>query len=728
MNHILALLQKEGTPRKLGMLQEELGIGGELRPAFDEAVERLCEQGQVIVGAGGTVRLPSLSGEITGVFKAHARGYGFVSPELLAEHGDVFISGRDAGTAMTGDRVVAQIKQRGAAKGDYRLTGKVVRVLDRAHRRVVGVLRRRQDRWVVKADGSEFLEPIELDRVDAREVRDGDKVTVEIRKYPTMRQAARGVIEEVLGSPGRHDAEVSAIIRRYRLSEQFEESALVEAWNAKASFDPHDVHGREDLTQAEVLTIDPPDAQDFDDAVSLAKNSDGSCVLGVHIADVSRFVPANSALDRAALRRGNSVYLPGRTLPMLPEMLSNEICSLQPGQVRYTKSVFLTYNKDGAVRSNRFANTMIRSKARLSYEQAQAALDGRPGDLSERTVELLRGMESLARRIERRRRRAGMLQLPMPETKVLLDARGRVAGVQPEDQNYTHTIIEMFMLEANVAVARLLDRYCIPFMRRVHPSPNASAFRGLSQTLRALGVTLSRQPSRSDLQALLGRVRDRHLALPVNMLVLRSLQRAAYSPMNVGHYALASSKYCHFTSPIRRYADLLVHRALDAYLAGRADRARRAYSLPELVEIGEHLTETEQLAEDAENEVKTILALHLLAGRVGARVEGVVVNVTAYGAFVLLPEYGVEGMIQPETLGPDQWQFDDRHQCLVGRHTGRVLHLGRNLRVRIIAVHPAARRLDLAPLGMLPLRTSRRSGRRRGRRSRRRRSGRSQRR
>jgi ribonuclease R len=709
-NHILHLLQKDSTPRKLVHLEQELGVRGELKMAFRDAIDSLCAEGRLIVGPGNVVSLPSLSGEVTGIFRANARGYGFLTPEQSADEGDgtpnakyrvwepeVFIPAKSTGSAMTGDRVVAKITRRGAKDDEDRLTGEIVRVLDRAHTSVVGTLRQEQTGWLVQPDGGDFTRPIEIEGIDTRKVRHGDKVAVEIRLYPTRSQPARGVIAEVLGRPGRFETETTAVIQRHHLCDAFDSSSLVEASNAKMAFDPRYTRDREDLTDELIVTIDPPDAKDFDDAVSLAQDEQGRWVLGVHIADVSYFVPEGSALDRAARRRGNSVYLPSRTLPMLPEMLSNGICSLQPGESRYTKSVFLTYNKDGQVQSTDFADTMIKSSARLTYQEVDRVLKGDPCGLSDDVVALLHDMETLARRIEDRRRRNGMLQLKMAESELVRDESGQVIGVQPEDTSYPHTIIEMFMVEANVAVATLLDRYCIPFLRRIHPEPDASALRQLSQTLRLLGVTLSRQPQRSDLQALLEQVQGTRIALPVNILVLRSLEIATYAPVSIGHYALAASKYCHFTSPIRRYADLLVHRALQAYLTGNLERARRQYAFPDLEEIGRHITETEQAAEEAEQELKTILVLHLLQKRIGQELDGIVVSLTAFGASVHLPPYGVEGLIPREALGPDHWQFDEQSQCLVGRYSGAILRLAQTMRVRVIDVHPAAGQLDLAP-------------------------------
>jgi ribonuclease R len=718
-HHILHLLQKDDTPRKVVHLEQELGVCGPLRRAFQDALDALCAQGRVIIGPGGLVTLPSLSSEITGVFRANPRGYGFITPEQFDETGDVFIPAKSTGNAMTGDRVVAKIVRTDAEKGDGRRTGRIVKILERAHKTVVGTLRQEANGWLVQPDGGDFLRPIELEAVDGRRVRHGDKVAVEIRAYPSRSQPARGVIAEVLGRPGRFETEISAVIQRHGLCEAFDASSLVEASNAKSAFDPRERHSREDLTEELVVTIDPPDAKDFDDAISLARDEQGGWVLGVHVADVSHFVPAGSALDRAARQRGNSVYLPGRTLPMLPEMLSNGICSLQPGQPRYTKSVFLSYNKDGQLQATDFANTIIESEARLTYPQVDRVLQGETRGLSDEVVALLHDMETLARLIETRRRQAGMLQLKMPVSELITDESGQVIGVQPEDTSYPHTIIEVFMVEANVAVAALLDRCCIPFLRRIHPEPDHHTLRQLAQTLRLLGVTLSRQPHRTDLQALLDHVRDSRLALPVNLLVLRSLERATYGPASVGHYALAASKYCHFTSPIRRYADLTVHRALQGWLTGNTDRIRRQYSFPELSEIGDHLTETEQAAEEAEQELRTILILHLLRNRVGAELEGVIVSLTPFGASVHLPEYGVEGLIPREALGPDLWQFDEQSQCLLGRHSGALLRLAQTLRVRIVGVQAAAGQLDLAPAVELvprlspPNHNSRAPGRRR---------------
>jgi len=714
-NHILHLLQKDGSARRLPLLERELGIGHELKATFAEAIAALCAEGVVIVNHQEQISLSSLSDEVTGIFKAHARGYGFVAPEQCHMDDDLFVPAKATAGAMTGDRVLVQVKQGRVQGGEARLTGRIIQILERAHTSVVGMLRQEQDDWLVQPDGGDFFRPIHVQGIDTRKARHGDKVAVQIRSYPRGTHPAQGVVTAVLGRSGRHGTEIHAIMRRHGLREDFTPSALVEACNAQAAFNPRAEAGRVDITNDLVITIDPLDAQDFDDAISLTRDEQGFWVLGVHIADVSHFVAQDSALDREAQERGNSVYLPGKTIPMLPEMLSNGICSLQPSQTRYTKSVYLTYNRDGTLMATRFANTMIRSRARLTYEQATQVFKGQTLGLPEEVPALLRDMEDLARTLENRRRRAGMLQLDMPTSEVVFDESGKIVQVQFKDTSYAHTVIEMFMVEANVAVACLLDRYCVPFMRRIHPEPNAKALRRLAQTLRSIGVTLCRRPHRSDLQRLLQGIQDTRQALPVNLLVLRSLEKAQYSGMNVGHYALAAATYCHFTSPIRRYADLMVHRALQDYLTGRLNRARLAMSIADINDIGAHISETEQGAEEAEQELKTILILHLLQNRIGAELDGIVVNLTGFGVQVRLPDYGVEGLIRSEDLGADSWQFHEESQCLIGRHTGAVLRLAQTLRVRIVEVHATAGQLDLAPVVNLMRKLPRQSKSQKGR-------------
>jgi ribonuclease R len=379
---------------------------------------------------------------------------------------------------------------------------------------------------------------------------------------------------------------------------------------------------------------------------------------------------------------------------MLPEILSNGICSLQPGQKRFVKSAYITYSENGTVLQRRFANSVISSTQRLTYLQADKALKGHKKEVEPQVLELLKDMENLSRTIERRRNETGMLHLNLPEVELVLDAAGRVIDARVAESGYPHTIIEMFMVEANEAVASLLDRLNIPFLRRIHPDPDAMAMKELAIVIRSVGCSLPRLPDRWDIQALLAFVAGRDSELAVNLTVLRSLEKARYSPQNIGHYALASRHYCHFTSPIRRYADLLVHRLLDSYLRnGKVEEDRQL----DLVEAGKHISFTEERAEDAEEELKTVLILQMLSKKIGDVLDCVITGLTNFGIFVRCKKFGIEGLIVTADLGPDEWKYNQKHHCITGQRSGVVLTLGRAVKAKIISVNVAARQLNLSP-------------------------------
>ena len=686
------------TPLKLAPLAKALGVSSEDYPQFKLAFEELRRAGRVVIGARNLVSLPPLSGRIIGTFRANPKGFGFITPLEPNSHGDLFIPPSATAEAMTGDIVAAKVVKKGRRAGQMRYSGKVVEILERAQNKFVGTLMKQAEGWVVQPEGRGFIEPISVDDVTAKNARAKDKVVVEILSYPTEKYLARGVIIEVLGRAGRYESEIKSIIRQYHLPSEFDADCIEQSRKAAAEFNPERIGTRDDITEKVIITIDPPDAKDFDDAISLEKNSEGNWVLGVHIADVGNFVPPDSPLDAQAKVRGNSVYLPGKTIAMLPEILSNGICSLQPGQRRFCKSVYLTYDQQGNVLARSFANSIIDSAQRLTYEQADKALRGRTKGIKPEVVKLLKDMETLSRAIEKRREKGGMIHLDLPETELVMDKTGRVVDAHPADDSYPHTIIEMFMVEANEAVACLLDRLNVSFMRRIHPEPDGLSMKNLSKLVRAFGYSLGRTVDRRAIQKLLAAVKGADCSLAVNLMVLRSLEKAEYSPLNIGHFALASNCYCHFTSPIRRYADLLVHRVLECYLQKRLDSVEQKL---DLTEIGKHISFTEERAEDAEEELKTVLILQMLSKKIGDELDCVVTGLTSFGVFVQSRKYGIEGLIAMGDLGPDIWKYNQRNQCIVGQHSGCSIHLGRAMKVRIISVNVAARQLNVAPVESL---------------------------
>ncbi|MCK6455595.1 MAG: ribonuclease R [Phycisphaerae bacterium] len=721
---ILRFLARPGyRPVKLRPLARQMGIAEEEYGEFRESVDALRRVGRVVFGGGNALVLPEAGRTLIGVYRANPRGFGFVVPEDPASHADLFIPPGAALDAVTGDTVECTIERRTGREGKM-LSGRIRRIITRGHNRFVGALVHDAGRWFVRPDGNRLHVPILVADVGAKHARDGDQVVVEIIQYPGEGRPARGVIVERLGAAGERGVDVRGIIRQFQLRDEIPPAALEEARRVVDRFDLRkELARREDLRDEPIITIDPDDARDFDDAISIRRfdapdaqgvlhrrPADGRgphavWELGVHIADVSAFVRPDGALDEEARERGNSVYFPRYVIPMLPEILSNGLCSLQEGEPRLCKSAFIRYDAHGRVVSTRFANTVIRSMKRLTYRQAQAVLDGRRGGWAPEVLRLLDDMNALARTIQKRRVADGMISLDLPEIELVFDDHDRVIDAHPADDSFTHTIIEMFMVEANEAVARLLAGARIPFLRRIHPEPDAESGETLSRFLRVAGHELPRKLERRDVQRLLARLKGRPESYAVNLAVLKSMEQAVYSPEHDGHYALASDCYTHFTSPIRRYTDLTIHRLLDHYLAGersddrahrRGGRRRRAdVDGEDLVSLGRHLSFTERRAADAERELKNVKILQLLSQHVGESFSGVVTGVANFGVFVQHPKYLLDGLVGLDALPDDYWNVDSRAGCVVGERTRQRIAIGDVVEVEIADVDIGARQLNL---------------------------------
>lgn len=691
------MARRDQLPIKSAVLAGLLNVRERDYPSFEAAVVELGKEGKIDVGRGSQLNLPDMRSTVVGTFRANPKGFGFVIPTDLNAHGDLFISPSDTGNAMSGDTVAARPMRKGFRSGEMRFNGVIVEIIKRGNTKLVGNLGKVGSQWVVQPDGKAFIHPIAVDDITAKGAKIDDKVCVEIIRYPSDTSTARGVITEVLGKAGVYATEIKAIMIQFSLPQDFSEECLQQARDAAGKFDSIDISTRDDITNEVLVTIDPPDAKDFDDAISLRKNPDGNWVLGVHIADVSTFVKMDSPLDIEAQSRGNSVYLPGKVVPMLPEILSNGICSLQPDQKRFAKSAYITYDKRGKVIDRNFANSLICSRARLTYTQADDIIKGHAEGVAGEVVALLKDMDDLARAIEKRRTKNGMLHLDLPDTELVMDENGKVIDANPAENSYPHTIIEMFMVEANEAVASLMDRFNVPFIRRIHPDPDSSKMKELGGFVKICGIKLPKQLDRAAIQDLLESVKGTGKAYAINLHILRSLQKAEYAPLHIGHFALASIHYAHFTSPIRRYADLLLHRLLDCYLEHKLNMIGLEEVLPEvtLAEIGSHISFTELNAASAERELKNVLILELFSEKIGDEINCVVSGVTGFGVFVQCMKYGAEGMIELRDLGLDEWKFDKRKQAVVGLHSGKSVHLGDEMKVRILAVNVPARQLNL---------------------------------
>ncbi|HWE04221.1 MAG TPA: ribonuclease R [Tepidisphaeraceae bacterium] len=721
---ILSHLQSEEyRPKRPRLLAKELDLGGEEHyPTFRDALRQLMHEGRVVLGAAGTLMLPGAGArdEFVGAYRHNKRGFGFVVPSDPGSHEDLFVPEGQNGGAITGDVVRAKIVNRSQKGGKTLYNGRIVDILQRTQKRFCGTLIKKGVEWMVLPDGNTFTEPIMTPDAAARHIKPGTKVVVELTSFPVNFEPAVGVITEALGEAGEKDVDLRAVIVQHNLPEQFPEEVLDQARQSIDQFNPEEERNRRvDLTEEVICTIDPDDAKDYDDAISLRQLPSGLWELGVHIADVSYFVPAGTKLDEEAYERANSCYFPGFVIPMLPEILSNGVCSLQEGVPRLCKSAFITYDDNAMPVSSRFENTIIKSRRRLRYKEAQAILDNEttiphpdgPKNVAEyppEVVEHLHQMNALAKRLQKRRHHQGQIVLGLPEVDLVLDENGKVIDAVKEDESFTHTLIEMFMVEANEAVARLLDSLDVPFIRRTHPEPEMLDSEKLRSFVHVSGFKLPKQLDRKAIQTLLAAVKGKPESFAINLAVLKSLTRAEYSPQPLGHYALASEHYCHFTSPIRRYADLTVHRLLDAYFAaresgpnpgGRKKTKIDPESIPsfdKLVEIGRHLSFNERRADDAERELRQVKLLELLKNQIGEEFTGVVTSIANFGIFVQIEKYLVDGLIRYENLMDDWWEVDVKTGVVRGQRTGTKIGIGDQVMVYIVRVDVARRELDLA--------------------------------
>ena len=662
---------------------------GRSRPPRDDRPGHSSGGSGVASGGGSDQRRQG----VVGVFRRAAGGYGFVRPSEAAagdRSGDIHIAAASALDAATGDTVRVRLV-RGRDVRRPGPAGEIVEVVERRTTRFVGGYFEATGGGWVRIDGTNFARPVSVGDPGAKGVRENDKVVVEMVRFPTHLRDGEGVIVEVLGAAGEAGVDTLTVIHEFGLPGPFPEGALAEARRQADRFREEVPAGRRDLTDRVIVTIDPVDARDFDDAISLERIDRGHWLLGVHIADVSHFVEEGSPLDQEARARGTSIYLPDRVIPMLPEIVSNNLASLQPDRVRYARTCWIEFSPDGVPVHAEEERSAIRSRRRFTYEEVDIFLadpDTAAVAMTGEVRELLGRMRDLARMLRSRRMARGSLELAMPEVKIDLDRDGRVSGAHVVENTESHQIIEEFMLAANEAVAGMLAAAGAGFLRRIHPAPDLRKLRQLTEFVSELGFEVDTLESRFELQRLLDMARGRPEEHAVHYAVLRSLSRAVYGPQEDGHYALASDCYCHYTSPIRRYPDLTVHRALDLLARGRRAAAD---GLPRL---GEECSLLERRAEAAERELVKLKLLIFLSSRTGEEMDAVVTGVEPFGLFVQGLALPAEGLVSLESLPDDSYRFERASHTLVGRRAGNTFRLGDRVRVTVFRVDLDRRTLD----------------------------------
>jgi ribonuclease R len=550
-------------------------------------------------------------------------------------------------------------------------------------------------------DGTVFSHSIYVGDPGAKGARPDDKVVIEMLRFPSQEDyRGEGVLIEVLGPRGRPGVDTLSIIREYGLPDKFPDDALEEAREAAAAFREDDLAGRTDFTGDTVITIDPADARDFDDAVSLVIDPRSKhWQLAVHIADVAHFCPPGGALDKEARKRGTSVYLPQRVLPMFPEVISNALASLQQDRVRYVKSARIDFTPAGQRTRVSFHEGAIRNRKRFTYDQVSQVLEIADAhgprravtpEVDEELVALLLRMRDLAMILRKRRLKRGGLELNMPEVELEYDEQGRVSGAHFARHDVSHQIIEEFMLAANEAVAEHLDGLGVAFLRRIHPPPDPAKLEAFRDFARSLGYKVEKHIDRFTLQRILEQSAGRPDVYAVHYSLLRSLKQAVYGPDEEGHYALASENYCHFTSPIRRYPDLTVHRLLGRWLRTGGASSDEA----ELRALGEHCSKTERRADTAERELIKVKLLAYLESRLGTELEVVITGVADYGFFGQAEQLPVEGLVHVSTMTDDYYYHDEAAHSLTGRRTWRTYRLGDKVHVKVVRVDAQRRQLD----------------------------------
>jgi ribonuclease R len=681
-------------------LAKELGRKSGVRMGLNEVLRQLEQAGEIARIRKNRYVLPAEADLVTGTLHVHQAGYAFLPREKPGEQ-DLFIAAENTGTAMHGDKVVARITRdvpyARAKGGRDRAEGRVIRILERAHDTIVGTLEQSKNFFYVVPDDPRIVHNVyvqvppqpPLPKTPNR----GDKVVVKLERWESRHVNPEGQIVENLGSSSAPGVDMLSIIRKYHLPTEFPRAVLDEAEQIPETVGDEMFRGREDLRDQFIVTIDPDDARDFDDAINVERVPGGGWRLGVHIADVAAYVKPGSALDREAYKRGNSVYLPDRVIPMLPERLSNGVCSLRPDVNRLTHSVFIEFSRDGRAKSTRFGRTVIRSARRLTYREAYVLLKSPPKDqLGDR----LHVAWELASLLRKKRFEHGSLDLDFPEVKVRLDGDGKPIALERIENDESHQLIEEFMLAANEAVARELKNRSMPTVYRVHEDPDPEKLAEYRELILSYNYKVGDLTNRRELQRLLASLTGKAEEQALKIGLLKSLKRARYAPQPLGHFGLAKNNYTHFTSPIRRYADLVVHRGLGELEQSRKSRA----DMGQIAATSEHISITERVAAEAEIDSVKMKKLEFFQRQLDARdpqvFRAVILDVKNYGLLVELPDVLITGLVHVSSLTDDFYVFNPAQRRFIGRQTRRRFSVGDQLRVFVARVDVFKRQVDFA--------------------------------
>lgn len=683
------------VPMKMKEMASVLQVKKEERQELKEILDALESEGKIHKTQKGNY-VKGQGNRLTGIYQAHARGFGFVSIE--GSDDDVFIPEEESGGALQGDEVEIQITRGAGPKTGQRQEGKVIKILKRGMSRIVGYYQKNKSFGFVLPDNQKFLQDVFVPEEKSKGAVTGHKVVVKLTSYGGDGKKPEGEVVEILGHVNDPGTDVLSIAMSYELPIEFPEKVMNQAERVAKPVSEADRFGRRDLRDVRMVTIDGEDAKDLDDAVSLEVR-DGSFYLGVHIADVTNYVQENSALDREAKKRGTSVYLADRVIPMLPHTLSNGICSLNAGEDRLALSCLMKIDENGTIVDHEICESVIRVDRRMTYTAVKQILEDEDEEQCrkyEEFIPMFREMARLSSILREKRHRRGAVDFDFPETKVILDEQGRPVELKAYERNTATKLIEDFMLAANETVAEDFFWREIPFVYRIHEAPDEEKIRKLAIFLHNFGYTMhvgNHEVHPKEIQKLLAKVEGKPEEPMIARLALRSMKQAKYTPENEGHFGLAASCYTHFTSPIRRYPDLQIHRIIKETLRGRMDEERIRHYQSILEEVTKHASETERRAEEAERETVKLKKVQYMKNFIGEEYEGVISGITKWGMYVELPNT-IEGLVHVVNMTDDHYEYiEDRYE-MQGINTGKTYRLGQKVCVRVMAANELQRTID----------------------------------
>lgn len=681
------------VPMKLKELAMLLQVPKDQRDELKAVMDSLEAEGKVHVTQKGKY-IKGEAKHLRGIFQANARGFGFVTVE--GEPEDIFIGEEDMGGAMQGDEVEVAITK---APEGRRREGKILKIVNRGTQRLVGYYQSRKNFGFVVPDNERILQDIFVPAEQSKGAVTGHKVVVELTSYGGEGKKPEGRIVEILGHANDPGVDILSIVKAYDLPSEFPEKVLNQAERVAKPVTGADMAGRKDVRDWQTVTIDGEDAKDLDDAITLTKEGD-NYILGVHIADVTNYVQENSALDREALKRGTSVYLADRVIPMLPHVLSNGMCSLNAGEDRLALSCIMTVDSKGNVIDHQIAETVVNVDERMSYTSVKKILEEHDEEECRRyqtLIPMFELMKELSEILRNRRHKRGAIDFDFPESKMVLDEDGTPLEIKAYDRNVATKIIEDFMLLANETVAEEYFWQEIPFVYRVHEAPDEEKMKKLITFIQNFGYTMhvpkGQEIRPKEVQKLLDKIEGSQEEAMISRLTLRSMKQAKYSPDNDGHFGLATKYYTHFTSPIRRYPDLQIHRIIKDNLRGRMTESRRDHYAKILTEVTMQASSLERRADEAERETVKLKKVQYMKKFYGEEFEGVISGITKWGLYVELPNT-VEGLVHVANMMDDHYDYDETHFQMVGTHTGKRYELGQKVKVRVTGCDTIARTID----------------------------------